>query len=519
MKHKLGILFVVVMFLSMFSQISQVGGRDSTTLWPTEGWQTSTPEEQGVDSQQIVNLLQSNTEVHTILAIRHGKVFLDVSRYPFTSTQPHALFAVTKSVVSTLVGMAIEKGYIKSINQPIWDFFPKDKTANMDARKEAITIENLLTNRSSLLVADDPDIYKLTGKDAPWVQYILDKPMQADPGTSFQELAANTHLLSAIVQVATKMSTAEFAAKFLFAPLGITDATWLADPQGINVGSDHLFMSPMSMAKLGYLYLHGGQWDGQQIVSSAWVSSATTTWVTGVSGSTTFDFGYLWWTSSLSGGKHPAYLAYGLLGQTIWVVPDLDIVLVTTNDLGLVSRTIITAIVDASISNQPLPTNAASMKALQSRIDELAHPTAANIKPVPDSLKVGSGKVYKLKPNDFGWTSLSIDFSKPGEALMTIGLPDKEIKLPIGLDNVYRVSADGLPAEPVWRPIADVPQMLKAGYLGNRFLVSMGDCMGMEFWTLNINFSKDGSKMWLTAQSLNVSTGEGAPTHDVIGAL
>ncbi len=514
MIRKFRLSIMVVVFLAFFSLVPQVVARDSTvTPWPTNGWQISTPEEQGVNSEALTTLLQSNTDVHTILAVRHGNVILDVSRYPFTSSQPHALFSVTKSFVSTLVGIAIDKGYIKSVKQSIWDFFPKDKTPNMDARKEAITIENLLTQRSGLLF-DDLSIYKIADKNVTWVQFILDQPMVSEPGVNAVILDANAHLASAIIQISTKMSTADFATKFLFAPLGITDATWMADPQGVSQGGYHLYMSPASMAKLGYLYLHGGEWDGQQIVSSDWITLVTSM----VTKGNTQDYGYLWWTSSISGTNHQVYAALGLHGQAIWVVPDLDLVVVTTNDSAAEGQTIITAIANASTSDQPLAPNPVALKALQMRLDELAHPQASAVKPIPDAMKAVSGKVYQFQPNDFGWKSIALDFTKAGEVMITLGLPDKEIKLPVGLDSVYRVSTDGLPAEPVWRPIANVPQMLRAGFLGKRFIVYMGDCMGMEFWTLNIDFSKDMSKLWIVAQSLNESYDVSAITHDLVGS-
>ncbi|MBI1278588.1 MAG: serine hydrolase [Anaerolineaceae bacterium] len=514
MKRKLRLLIVVLVFLFMISLIPPMVARDSTAIpWPTEGWETSTPEEQGVNSEALTTLLQSNTEVHTIMAIRHGKVILDVSRYPFTSSQPHALFSVTKSFVSTLVGIAIDKGYIKSIDQSIWDFFPKDKTANMDARKEAITLEDLLTQRSGISF-DDLSIYKIADKNVTWAQFILDQPMVSEPGINSLLLDANTHLASAILQISTKMSTADFAMKFLFAPLGITDATWIADPQGVSQGGDHLYMSPASMAKLGYLYLHGGEWDGQQIVSSDWITLVTST----VTKGNTQDYGYSWWTSSISGTNHQVYAALGLHGQAIWVVPDSDLVVVTTNDSAAEGQTIINAIANASTSDQPLAPNPVALKALQTRLGELAHPKAIAVKPIPDAMKAVSGKVYQFQPNDFGWKSIAIDFTKTDEVMITLGLSDKEIKLPVGMDSVYRVSTDGLPAEPMWRPIANVPLMLRAGFLGKRFIVYMSDCMGMEFWTLNFDFSKDVSKLWIVAQSLNESYDVSFITHDLVGS-
>lgn len=511
-------LFVsTVMFLSLFFVTPQSAAQDNTTpLWPSQGWQYSTPEEQGVDSQALSNLLQSNSDVHTVFAIRHGKVVLDASRYPFSSDQPHALFTVTKSFVSTLVGIAIDKGYMKSVNQSIWDFFPKDKTANMDARKEAITIENLLTQKSGLNITWDQDLnfYKMVDDNANWVQLMLDKPMQSQPGTAYLDLDAHAHLLSALIQNASKMSTLDFANKYLFEPLGISDAKWLADPQGVNTGGDHLYMSPSSMAKLGYLYLHGGQWDGQQIVSAEWINNTIRSLIPGDRA----NVGYLWWNSKVPGTEHAMFGAVPIGWQEIWVVPDLDLVVVATNDTGYIGQTIIMSVANAVISDQLLPVNPTAANVLQAQIDVLAHPKPTAINPMPDVAQVASGKVYALQPNDFGWTSFSLDFANPDEAVMTIGLADKDINLPVGLDNVYRVSIDGLPAEPLRRPIADVPLMLKAGFLGKRMLVSMADCMGMEFWTLYIDFSKDGSKLWISAQSLNEVSDETIISHDLVGA-
>jgi len=520
MKRDLGILMVVLVFISMFSLIPQMVARDSTTPWPTNGWQNSTPEDQGVDSQILTELLQTNSETHTILAIRHGKVILDVSRYPFTSSQPHALFSVTKSFVSTLVSVAIKNGYIKDVKQSVWDFFPKDKTANMDARKEAMTIEDLLTQQSGLGITgiDDLALYKMTDKSTNWVQSILDTPMQNPPGTTYFYLDANAHLVSAIVQIATKMSTADFAAKFLFGPLGITDATWVADQQGVNQGGDHLFMSAVSMAKLGYLYLHNGLWDGQQILSADWVETATKVWVK--SAGISYDYGYLWWNGLVSRTEYRMYAALGFQGQAIWVVPDKDLIVVTTNDLASNGQTILTGIMNAALSDQPLAPNEAGLKALQTRIGELTNPQPMTVKAIPDAIKAISGKVYQFDPNDFGWKSIAFDFTKSDEVMITLGLPDKEIKLPLGMDGIYRVSTDGLPSEPLWRPVADVPLMLKGGFLGKRLMVYMGDCMGMDFWTLGVDFNKDGSKLWVSAQSLNEMNSVSMTTsyiHNLVG--
>lgn len=215
------------------------------------------------------------------------------------------------------------------------------------------------------------------------------------------------------------------------------------------------------------------------------------------------------------------YAALGFQGQAIWVVPEKDLIVVTTNDLASDGQTILTGIMNASLSDQPLAPNKEELKALQTRIEELANPKPLPIKAIPDAIKVLSGKVYKLEPNDFGWKSIVFDFTKSDEVMITLGLPDKEIKLPVGMDSVYRVSTDGLPSEPLWRPIADVPLMLKGGFLGKRLMVYMGDCMGMDFWTLAVDFNKDGSKLWVSAQSLNEMNSIYMTTsliHNLVGA-
>jgi hypothetical protein len=229
------------------------------------------------------------------------------------------------------------------------------------------------------------------------------------------------------------------------------------------------------------------------------------------------DYGYLWWSGQVARTEHRFYAAMGMMGQNIWVVPDLDLIVVTTNDLSNDGQAIISAIAKAAVSDQPLPPNPSALKTLQARVDELAHPQASSVKPIPDAAKVSSGKVYQLEPNDFGWKSISIDFAKPDEALFMIGLPDKVLKLPVGMDTVYRVSTEGLPAESVWRPIANVPQMVRAGFLGKRLMIYMADCMGMEFWTLTVDFSKDGSKLWVSAVALNDTSATFSMSHDLIG--
>jgi CubicO group peptidase (beta-lactamase class C family) len=156
-----------------------------------------------------------------------------------------------------------------------------------------------------------------------WVQYVLDKPMSQPPGSQFNYCSGCSHILSAILQQTTGMNPRDFAEQYLFQPLGITNIQWDTDAEGIPIGGWGLQLTPRDMAKLGYLYIQDGQWDGGQIVSAEWVENATRkhTETDGALG-----YGYQWWTyPSLA-----AYTALGRYGQTIFVIPDSDLVIVTT---------------------------------------------------------------------------------------------------------------------------------------------------------------------------------------------
>lgn len=299
--------------------------------WPTHGWRTSSPEEQGMDSQKLARMLDAIREqkvnLYSFLVIRHGYI---VSETYFGSTRQDTkreIYSCTKSFIATLMGIAIDKGYIHDVNQRVQGFFPGQVFDNPDARKDRMTLDDLLTMRSGLdWHEDDATIRKLyTSRD--WVKVVMDEPMKDAPGSQFTYCTGCSHVLSAIIQRATGMNAKAFAEKHLFQPLGISDIYWMTDPSGIASGGWGIQMAPRDMAKLGYLYLHHGNWDSQQIVSADWVKTATqrhTGTDTGL-----LDYGYQWWLyPSLD-----AYTALGLEGQTIFVIPKLDLIVVTTASL------------------------------------------------------------------------------------------------------------------------------------------------------------------------------------------
>ncbi len=298
--------------------------------FPTNGWRTSSSEEQGIDSQKLAQLLaaieEQHLNLHSLLIIRNG--YLIRENY-FGSYQPdtrHELFSCTKSFIATLIGIALDKAYIDNTGHRVMDFLPERTFANLDGQKAAMTLEDLLTMRSGLDWQEGDPAIRAMYLSSDWVKLVLDEPMAVSPGSQFNYCSGCSHVLSAILQQATDMNPRDFADQYLFKPLGITNVNWDTDADGTSIGGWGLQITPRDMAKLGYLYLHRGQWDGQQIVSSQWVENATSTHT---KTDNNLGYGYQWWTyPSLD-----AYTALGLGGQTIFVIPKWNLIIVTTAEL------------------------------------------------------------------------------------------------------------------------------------------------------------------------------------------
>jgi len=283
-----------------------------------------------MDSQRLAAMFESIEEqdlnLDGVLIVRHGYIVTETYFPPFQQDTKHELYSCTKSFASALVGMAIDKGYVDGVSHPVLDFFSERTFANSDERKTAMTLENLLTMTSGLDWEEGDPIYAQMMRSPDWVQFVLDTPMAVEPGSQFNYCSGCSHVLSAIVQATTGTSTLDFAQAYLFEPLGISGVTWYADPDGIANGGWGLRLTPRDMAKLGYLYLHHGVWDGQQIVSAEWVSASVEAHV---QTEDELDYGYQWWV-------YPplnAYTARGRGGQLIFVMPDLDVVVVFTAEV------------------------------------------------------------------------------------------------------------------------------------------------------------------------------------------
>ncbi len=270
--------------------------------------------------------------IDSVLVVRNGYIVFEQYFNPeHNQNSLHSIFSCTKSVLSTLIGVAIDKGCVENGDQEVLDFFPNQTFANPDPLKDSIKIKHLLTMTSGLdwhefdvSYYDPNNSFSQLVTSTSWIQYVLDRPMVADPGEIWNYNTGDFHLLSAVLQNATGLPARDFAANSLAAPMGIVDLSWQTDPQGVNFGGSGLELTPRSMAKVGFLYLNNGTWDGQQLVSKDWVDRSTSSHY---SVDATTDYGYGWWRKP----NLQTYYALGYAGQLIYVVQQYDLVVVFTS--------------------------------------------------------------------------------------------------------------------------------------------------------------------------------------------
>jgi CubicO group peptidase (beta-lactamase class C family) len=238
--------------------------------------------------------------------------------------------SVSKSIISTLVGIAIDRHILESVNQPIARFFPR-LTQDRDPRKARVTVEDLLTMRAGL-ESTSFDKYGAWVRSPNWVTYVLNQPLVSEPGTTMEYSTGNTHLLSAILTRATRESTWAFLQESLGRPLGLTFSRWPRDPQGIYFGGNDMLMTPRQMLTIGQLYLNRGRAGDRQIVPPSWVDASCTP-----RGRSRFNpdqtYGYGWWVRDFAGRQ--GCFAWGYGGQYIMVFRDLGLVVVTTSSTAV----------------------------------------------------------------------------------------------------------------------------------------------------------------------------------------
>jgi len=422
----------------------------SQTPWPTKDWEISTPEAQGMDSAALAQLVDfvGIYKQDSLLIIRHGKIVADAYYAPYAPNIRHDLRSVTKSFIGTLTGIEVQEGLLDGVDHPIVDLFPDKHISNVDDAKKSITVQNMLDMTSGIAWSEDaytPDetIIRMYKTPDP-TEFVLSQPMSDPPGARFYYNGGNPYVLSALITKKAERDALDFARDELFKPLGISSVRWgEPDAQGVTDGESGLYLAPHDMAKLGYLYLHGGSWDGQQIIPSSWVDRVREAPVTATDG---YHYANLWWSLPDRG----AFMARGRHSQIILVLPKLDVVAVMTGALkgGYVPTTdLIDSIAGAIKSDSSLPPDSAAQALLAASIQKAATERASPVGATPELAKAISGKTYRLADNDLHVKTFSLNLADPDPsweytiATQRLDRPTARFAGSIGLDGLFRKSS------------------------------------------------------------------------------
>jgi len=316
--------------------------------YPTDQWRTSSADEQALDRKKLKKLVKrirrnDISGIDSLLIVRNGYLVIESYFNGWGPDDLHTLQSDTKSITSLLVGIARQQGFISSVDQKVLGFFPEyRRIKNVDDRKAAMSLRDLLTMRTGLNWSEDPyegsPLWQLNNCGCDWLKFTLDWRMREQPGTRFEYNSGGVILLGGVIRNASGIPTDIFAQRFLLDPLGITRVRWYyGKPDNLPHMGGGLNLRPLDMAKIGYLVLRRGRWGNQQVVSEDWLAESLQHSVTSAR---TFagrpvDYGYLWWLlrldgEGIEGPDADVYTAAGAQGQWIFIIPKYDMVVVST---------------------------------------------------------------------------------------------------------------------------------------------------------------------------------------------
>jgi CubicO group peptidase (beta-lactamase class C family) len=276
--------------------------------------------------------LSSIFEIGTIQSLiieKNGEVIAEHYSGNMHANRPTNIKSASKSILSLLVGIAIDQGYLEGTDQTIDTFFHDYFEIHPDSDKASLTIQDLLTMRTGL----ESTSFRNYGRwvlSSNWIKFVLDQPMVDRPGGEMIYSTGTSHLLSVIITRASGMSTREFGNRYLFGPMDITLGGWDHDPQGYYMGGNNMAMAPADLIKIGNLMINLGEYNGEQLLPREWVLESID--VYGRSSFNPYDYGYMWWSKTVAGQK--VYFAWGNGGQYIMILPEMKSVISITSSLN-----------------------------------------------------------------------------------------------------------------------------------------------------------------------------------------
>jgi CubicO group peptidase (beta-lactamase class C family) len=378
----------------------------------------STPEKLGLLSSSIHAFLhaveENEIEMHSFMLLRHGQIAAEGAWAPYQLDNPHILFSLSKSFSSTAIGFAVQEGLL-TVDDLLISLFPEYVTEEVATNMSDLRIRHVLSMSTGHDV--DTGIVQRLEPAGDWIKAFFDTPIVHPPGSHFLYNSGASYMLSAIIQKVTGQVLVDYLRPRLFDPLGIDYALWETCPKGASVGASGLHMKLDAIARFGQLYLQKGMWNGQRILSEAWVEEATSLQVSNNpnnegAGDWKSGYGYQMWRCLYEG----AYRGDGAFGQFCVIIPDKDVVIAImsgTNKMGIISDLIWEHLLTAIVSNDPLEDEEAAQSS------ELLEQHIAGLKYLPPQLKPNSpeatrvcGKLYTLEPNIKGAREVSFLFEE-----------------------------------------------------------------------------------------------------------
>ncbi len=284
------------------------------------------------DSSELQTIFEKASEIPSLRSLIIQQDGNRVAEKYFRSGGPSRAMntkSASKSIISLLTGIAVDKGFIDSVDDRISKYLPEYFESISDSVKHRITIKDLLTMRTGLETTSFHNYGAWVTSDD-WVAFALEQPMEDRPGGDMRYSTGTSHILSVIITKTSGMSTRAFANKYLFGPMDIEVGGWDRDPQGYYMGGNNLALRPGAMLKLGQMVLNGGIWQGERILSKEWLADSFKTYTR--SNYNPYDYGYMWWNRKVAG--YDTYFAWGYGGQYIFIIPELNGVVVMMSSLA-----------------------------------------------------------------------------------------------------------------------------------------------------------------------------------------
>lgn len=385
--------------------------------------QRSTPEVEGVASAAIGTLFDSlmalpQTDIHSVMVIRHGKVIGEIYPAPFAAQYRHTMYSCSKTFVGAAVGLAIADNHLR-LTDRVCSFFPDMLPPSVSDNLADMTVRDLLTMTSGIT----PD-WNMRSVCSDWIRTFLSKPVKT-PGKVFGYDSINTYVLSAILQKVTGMTLLEYLKLKLFNPMHITDVAWEISPEGINTGGWGLYIQSESLAKFGLLLLNRGVWEDRQLLPAGWVEQMMNRRMeAGYE-----DYGYHLWLC-----EHPdAVCIDGALGQYVFIMPKEDMVVVIT-ECSLINgrnqRRLVWEKLLPGIKATPLKSGK-TYRQLQKKQSTYALPVVQGKSHSSVAAKY-ENKTFVLEPNKYDWANIRLQFNPSKTTLAITDRNGTSCKLPFG---------------------------------------------------------------------------------------